>query len=144
MNGIKRSQITQNNIQTSRTFNTLSALMAFLLWGGWSYYINHNDVDYSGIISGFTQGTASLMITLFMLRFVTYLYHQYQHPIAKQFMPAMITVSLTSLCLVSIHTLIDTPNIVYTIAPALSVAFIFCLYTSFKLHKINQLQGYNQ
>jgi len=133
-----------NTLQTSRTFNMLSALMAFLLWGSWSYYINDNNTDYSGIISGLTQGTASLMITLFMLRFVTYLYHQYQHPVAKQLMPAIVTVSITSLCLVSIHTLIDTPNILYTVAPALSVAFVFCLYTAFKLHKINQLQGFNK
>ncbi len=133
-----------NTLQTSRTFNTLSALMAFLLWGSWSYYINDNNTDYSGLISGLTQGTASLMITLFMLRFVTYLYHQYQHPVAKQLMPAIVTVSLTSLCLVSIHTLIDTPNILYTVTPALSVAFIFCLYTAFKLHKINKLQGCNK
>lgn len=133
-----------NNVQTSRAFNTISPLLAFLLWGGWSYYINHNNADHSGIVSGLTQGTASLMITFFMLRFVTYLYHQYQHPVAKQLMPAIITVTLTSLCLVSIHTLIKTPNILYTVAPALSVAFIFCLYTAFKLHKISQLQECNK
>lgn len=128
-------------IQTSRYFSYMSAILAFMLWGGWAFYINNSYSTDSGIISGITQGTASFMITLFMVHLVTYLYHKFTHPIAKLIMPAIVTVSLTSVCLVNIHLMVGTPQVFYTISPALSIAFAFCLYTSFKLHKISQMEN---
>jgi hypothetical protein len=132
-----------NAIRTSKFFNYLSALFAFILWGGWAYYINHSHSPDSGITSGIAQGSASFIITLFMVHLVTHLYHKFRRPIAKILMPALVTVSFTSVCLINIHLLVGTPQILYTVLPALSIAFVFCLYTSFKLHKISQINHQN-
>ena len=131
----------KNTVKTSQHFRYISGLLAFMLWGGWAYFVNNTHSNYTGVISGLAQGTASFVITLFMVHFVTYLYPKFKHPVSKLLLPAITTVSFTCFCLVLIHTLAGTPNILYTISPALTVAFLFCVYTSFKLHKINSTEG---
>lgn len=128
-------------IKTTRYFNYVSALMAFMLWGGWAFYVNGKDTDNAGIISGLTQGTASFMITLFLVHSVTHLYHRFKHPVAKLLFPAIVTVCFTGMCLLLIHSFVGTPRILLTILPAITVAFSFCLFTSYKLHKINRNTG---
>jgi hypothetical protein len=130
-----------NTIKTTGYFNFVSAIMAFMLWGGWAIYVNANDTDNTGIISGLTQGTASFMITFFLVHSVTLLFHQFKHPVAKLLFPAIVTVCFTSMCLLLIHSLAGTPHILMTIFPAIAVAFSFCLFTSYKLHKISQNAG---
>ncbi len=129
-------------IRTSHSFNYLSAFIAFTLWGCWAYYINNSYSTNSGIISGLAQGAASFMITLFMVHFVTYLYGKFSHPVSKLLLPAIVTVCITSICLIILHILVGTPQVFYTVSPALSIAFSFCLYTTFKIHKINQMKNY--
>lgn len=128
----------KQSVRTSRIFNLFSALLAFVLWGGWAYYINSASSAKSGVVSALTQGTASFLITLFMVHAVSFLFHWFQNPVTKVLLPAIVVVSFTSLCLVNVHLLMGTPRVFYTIFPALTVAFSFCLYTSFKLLKIHQ------
>ncbi len=130
-----------NSIKTTRYFNYISAFMAFILWGGWAFYVNLKDASNAGVISGLTQGTASFMITFFLVHSVTRLYHRFKHPVAKLLFPAIVTVCFTSMCLLLIHSLVGTPHILMTILPAITVAFSFCLFTSYKLHKISRNAG---
>ncbi len=130
-----------NPIKTTKKFRFLSSSIAFILWGGWAFFINQVDALQAGVISGVTQGTASFLITLFLVHAVTHLYHYFNHAIAKLLFPAIVTVSLTGSCLLFIHYLAQTPHIVLTILPAITVAFSFCLFTSYKLHKSSQAAG---
>ncbi len=123
----------KKNTRTSKIFNLISAFLAFALWGGWAYYVNGGYGLKVRIVSGIVQSTASFMITMFMIRMVTIFYYRLPDMFLQLVLPAMLTVSFTGSCLAYIHYLIGTPNIVYTITPALSVAFIFCLFTTFKL-----------
>lgn len=115
--------------RTSSLFNLLSASFAFLLWGGWAYYINHN------VISGLAQGTASFVITLVMVRSVTWWYHHLPIGYGRLLLPSILTVSMTGTALACIHAYVGSAHIIKTIAPALTVAFLFCMYTTFKLRK---------
>lgn len=121
--------------KTTKRFRFLSASIAFILWGGWAFFINQKNTIQAGVISGITQGTASFLITLFLVHAVTRLYHQFSHPFTKLLFPAIVTVSFTSSCLLYIHYLAQTPHILLTILPAITVAFSFCLFTAYKLHK---------
>lgn len=125
-------------VRTSRYFNLLSAIFAFILWGGWAYHINSQTSTQSGIVAGLTQGTASFLITLFMVHAITLLFHRFHHPFTKVLLPAVIVVCCTSLFLYTVHLVMGTPRILATILPALTVAFSFCLFTSFKLLRIHQ------
>lgn len=122
-------------VKTSRPFNVTSAAFAFCMWGSWAFYINYDAGLDTGFISGVTQGSASFVITFFMIRAVTWLFNRLTSSVLKLIVPAVITVAFTSTCLTLIHSLVRTPNIFFTIAPALSVAFLFCIFTSYTLSK---------
>ncbi|MCI5132951.1 MAG: hypothetical protein D3904_15910, partial [Candidatus Electrothrix sp. EH2] len=123
--------------RTGRAFNTLSALSAFMLWGGWAYFVNGGHSFRKGLVSGLAQGTASSLITLVMIRMVSFFRHRLPtaSPAQAVVLPAVCTVGLTGSCLAGLHYLIGTPYILFTIAPALSVGFAFCLFTAYRLQK---------
>jgi len=125
-------------VRTSRRFNLISAALAFLLWGGWAFFVNSRAAAGSGappIVSGVTQGIGSFCITLMMVRSVSWLYHQLPANSLRLVLPALITVCITGTVLLVAHTLVGTANIIGTIAPALTVAFCFNLFTTFKLRE---------
>jgi hypothetical protein len=125
--------------RTSRTFNLISACLAFLLWGGWAYYVNRDPVGdgwhAAAIKSALTQGIGSFLLTLGMVRAVTWLYHRLPENSARIVLPALITVLVTGSCLAGAHTITGTANIISTITPAISVAFLFNVYTTLKLRR---------
>lgn len=126
--------------KTSRIYNLLSAIAAFAMWGGWAYYINSGFGQSTRIVSAIAQGIASFLITLFMVRAVTWLFHRMPNAMLKLILPAVLTVSFTGTCLATLHFFVGTPRILQTIAPALTVAFLFCFYTTLKLKKqLNKL-----
>ena len=53
----------------------------------------------------------------------------------RLFLPTLITIMLTSSALIVVHTIAETPNILYTILPPITVAFIFCIFVTIKLIK---------
>ncbi len=123
-----------SNIQTSKHYAVISALLAFLLWGGWSFYINDAGGYKTRVISGGTQGAYSFMITLLMTNFITFQYNKLSNTIFKILLPPFITVGVTGTMLVFIHIMVGTPSIFYTVSPALTVAFLFSFLTIYKLH----------
>ena len=130
------TQVRTRPSRTSRRFNLISAGLAFALWGGWAFIVNQAAAD-NPWVSGLTQGIGSFVITLIMVCAVAWLYHQMSSwpTVWPLVLPALIVVAVTGSCLATAHALVGTPNIVRTIAPALSVAFVFNLYTARKLHR---------
>lgn len=114
-----------------RMFNIFSAIVAFSFWGGWAYFVNRTDNGSEGIISGLTQGGMSFIITFFMATLVTYLYQKINY--LSLFIAPLLTVAITGGLLSSVHLLVLTPNIFYTIAPTLIVSYFFCFFVAFKL-----------
>jgi len=122
------------NINTSKRFTYISALLAFILWGGWAFYINGEFGNKSRILSGITQGTCSFIITLLMTKVIAYQYNQFSRMVCKILFPPIITVSITGTLLVLIHNKVGTPAIFETVSPALTVALLFGFFTIYKLH----------
>ena len=123
-------------IKSSRTYNLSSAFFAFVLWGGWSFYINTQQGSLNhGIISGLTQGICSFILTLLIAFLIEKQFNFFNHLILKLVLPPVFTVFLTGSFLVLVHHLIHTPSIVYTLTPVLSVAFLFAVFTNLKLYQ---------
>jgi len=112
-------------------FNILSAFIAFSFWGGWAYFVNRSDMGNEGLVSGLTQGLMSFFITFFMATLVTYLYRKVESH--KLLFAPFLTVSITGILLSTVHFLVATPSIFYTIAPTLFVSFFFCFFIAYKL-----------
>ncbi len=119
---------------TSSLFNLVSALLAFVMWGAWAYYVNQPNGASVGVKSGLIQGAASAVITLIMVRIVTRVYQRLPLIPGLLIVPALLTVALTGSCIVTLHWFAQTPDIIRTVVPPLSVAFLFCVFTTYKLH----------
>ena len=122
-------------VKTNHSYTLVSAVIAFLLWGGWAYYLSYDESVgiSSGMVSGLTQGFASFTITLFMVKAVTWLFKRIPNSNLGVLLSAVITVAFTGSCLYLAHSLVGTQNIILTIVFPLSVAFGFCLLTAFRL-----------
>lgn len=118
---------------TSRRYNLLSAAFAFVTWGAWAYYINHDHGWQRGLIAALAQGSLSFCMTLLVVRAVTWLYHRMPGLPLRQWLSAGLTTALAASCLATTHYLVGTPNILRTIAPGLTVAFSFGVVTAYKL-----------
>lgn len=136
---IEAYQRTTNPARTSRAFNVASAILAFVLWGGWAYWVNSRGAAparaASPLTSALAQGTGSFIITLILVRAVAWFYHRLPAHPARLVLPGVFTVTVTGSCLAAAHTLVGTSDIVRTIVPALSVAFAFCVVTAFKIQR---------
>lgn len=132
-------------VQTSRQYRLVSAALAFVVWGCWAWFINQleNRPDQlSPLGSGVIQGTASCLITLFMLRSVTHLYHILPAR-TRLFLPAILTTALTSSCLSAAHVLAGTANVAGTVIPGIVVALCFNTLTCWKLNQQALQQSQN-
>lgn len=124
-------------------FKLVSAFAAFLLWGGWAYCVNSSSTPEARLKSALAQGSASFIITLLMVRFLTYIYQQLPPTPFRLWLPSVITVLCTGSALVLVHVFIGTQHILMTITPALLVAFGFCLFTNRTLYHSGAAHGKN-
>lgn len=127
-------------IKNTQRYHLLSAFFALILWGSWSFYVNSHLAGFkAGLISGLAQGICSFLITLFMTHFIEKQFNYYRNSWTKLILPPLITVLVTGSCLITVHVLIQTPNIIKTVSPALTVALIFAFFTNIKLYKQTQI-----
>ncbi len=121
-------------IRTSKKTRFLSASAAFFLWGGWAFFVNDDGGGDIGATAAITQGVYSFIVTLLMTHCITFLFNRLSTTTARIILPPTITVCTTGCILYFIHHLAGTPSIALTIAPALTVAFLFSLYIVSTLH----------
>lgn len=125
--------------RVSLTYNLLSSTGAFLLWGGWAYYINAFTSHAKGLASGAAQGVSSFFGTMVMVYCLTAIYNKL--PLSdklKMALSSLMTVFGVAVALTLIHTTVGTPRVIITILPSLVAATLFCLVTTYKL-KITKL-----
>ena len=120
---------------TSALYTWGSALLSFVLWGGWAFLVNRSAGMSSGVVSGLAQGTASALMTLVMIRVVTAVFRRLTSRVAQMVVPTVLTVGGAACFLVAVHTLVGTPEILWTILPGLSGGVPFCAFTSYKLQR---------
>lgn len=131
----------KNMARTSARYQLFSASSALVIWGSWAFYVNSAKDHTVGLISGLTQGVASFVITLLVVHTVTAIYNRLPVGIGRTTLPAVITASGIGVCLVLIHVAAGTPYILPTIAPSLGVAFIFCMFTTNRLQRMEVAQA---
>ncbi len=127
--------------ETNLLYRTTSAALAFVIWGGWAYFVNNQSpapASASPIVSGLIQGSGSCIVTLVMVKSVTHLYHWLAaHPL-RLILPAMMTTAATGSCMTVAHILAGTSNLSVTIIPGLIVAFCFNILTTLGLARMER------
>ena len=119
--------------QTSSFYKYSSATQALAIWGGWSYYVNSKVSVTAGIKSGIAQGVASFFLTLIVVFLVTKVFNYFKLSLLKFSAPTLLVVSMLLTFLVTLHTAVGTPEILKTIIPPLTMAILFCAFTTYKL-----------
>jgi len=119
--------------KTSRLYDWGAALLAFVVWGGWAFYVNQPAGLAVGLTSGAAQGTVSMLMTLVMIRAVTLIFRHLSNRLLQLTLPTILTVGAAAGFLMLVHSQVGTPNIFWTIFPSLSMAVPFCAYTSYQL-----------
>lgn len=127
-----------------RSFKLASAAFAFILWGTWAYFVNEGSSIEEGLKAAWVQGGASFIITLLMVHTVTWLHERLPSGKLQAWLPSAITISCTGSALIVMHLLAGTPQILPTIAPALLVGGLFCLFTSHTLRKMEAQHGQSE
>lgn len=118
--------------ESDKAFNLFSAVAAALVWGSWAYYINEGSIMRK-LYSGVAQGISSFSFTLLFIIILTKIYYSFPKKPLFFFVPTILTVSLSGTILVIVHTLVHTPNILYTIAPSITISVIFAICVTLKL-----------
>jgi ABC-type antimicrobial peptide transport system permease subunit len=116
---------------TAKKYNYTSALLAFVLWSLWAYFINVKSSNV--MVSALAQGVASFVITLIMIKLLVYFYRLFPKGGWYFIVPSLATVGMTSSFVLFIHFMVHTKNILYTVLPTVIVAFLFALYTTKKI-----------
>jgi hypothetical protein len=114
-----------------KSYSSLSAVLAFILWGTWAYIMNID--SNNNLISAFSQGIVSFIITLIIIKIIEYFYNLFPKNKLFFILPSIITISITSSFVVGIHVIVNTQNILFTVFPTVIVAFLFALYTTKKI-----------
>ncbi len=114
-----------------KKYNYISAFLAFILWSVWAFFINIDSENV--IISALSQGVASFIITLIMIKLLLYFYKIFPKGGCYFILPSLATVGFTSSCVVLIHFMVHTKNIFYTVLPTVIIALLFALYTTKKI-----------
>lgn len=112
-----------------------AAAAAFVMWGGWAYWINHGHGQAAGLLAGVAQGAASFTITLIMAAAVTALSQRLQGRRGQFLLPPLVTVGCTTSALYTLHFFAGTPDILTTISAPSSVALAYCLWLGFRLSR---------
>jgi len=120
-------------VKTSRLYDWGAALLAFLVWGGWAFYVNQPAGLAVGLTSGAAQGTVSMLMTFVMIKAVTLIFRHLSNRVLQLTLPTILTIGAAAGFLVLVHSQVGTPNIFWTIFPSLSMAVSFCAYTSYQL-----------
>lgn len=119
--------------RTSLYFDFAWAVAAFFFWGGWAGWVNSPAGGPAALFAGLVQGAFSFVMTLLMVRSVTWIYNRLGGRRIRSVLPALVTVGASGSLLAATHVLAGTPRIFPTIAAPLTVAFCFCVYIAIHL-----------
>ena len=113
-----------------KIYKYISISGAFIIWGFWAFYINPGSWE-SRLLSAICQAVLSATATALMITSIKWFLKYFKNI----FIAPLIVTSLTTACGLSVHFLIGTAEIIATLAPALTVALIFSLITSYNLSR---------
>ena len=133
-NKLSITQITSTTLITKVITNKwFSAIIAFVLWGGWAFYNNKGSGVSFGLRAGFVQGGFSFISTIIMASLTEHLIKINGYSLLARIFSALL-ISFSSLSVIaSIHYLAQTPNILSTIIPPGTVALTYCILYAFSL-----------
>ena len=103
----------------------LSSIAAFVIYGGWAYFVNRSHDESLAQMIGVVQGGYSFGLTFVMTLVTEWLYQKFSNQ-THQVRYVMVTVCTALFIMpVTIHWMIGTPEILMTILPGFVIGSIY-------------------
>ena len=125
-------------MKNEKIYRIISIAGAFILWSSWAFLVNDSEL-HQKIISAVAQGSISAAATNLIIKSLKLLSRKFKFFI----IPSLIVTSFTTATGVAIHKFIGTPQIFWTLFPAVSTAFIYSLFTSYQFQKNSTMEKTN-
>ncbi|QUJ66588.1 hypothetical protein KDD30_10485 [Photobacterium sp. GJ3] len=122
------------NISEGLKSGVITSLLAFLIQGSWAIYSNIEYGVWLGIKAGLVQGTCSLLMTFSVTQFMQFLINSIHGINSTMKFSVVFIAACCGMTLVqaTAHWIANTPEILITIFPAISVGTIYCFLYSAK------------
>lgn len=106
----------------------LAGLFMAALWSTWGFYVNYEYGEAIAMRAAVTQGVLNFTFNMIGVYILEFMYGIFWGPtIVRCAMAIVGTFSITTSSVYLGHYLSGTPEIVMTIGPAISVAFVFSI-----------------
>lgn len=105
--------------------SVVSALLGFLAYGGWAFYVNYMHGLEAATKAAFTQGSYSFTVTLVMTLLMEYLFRLLSHPTLRFFATFFGTCAILYSTSWGVNALAGTPEIFMTILPGIIIGTIY-------------------
>jgi hypothetical protein len=100
---------------------------AFVLYGLWALYANHEHGWPTALRAGLVQGVSSATTTLVITAGIEGLTHRLQRVRFGKALAVLLPPTLSSTVHFAVHTLNGTPEVWRTIAPSIVIGYVFAL-----------------
>lgn len=103
----------------------ISAIIGFIFYGGWAYFVHF---DYGVVIAAkafLTQGLISFSITLVLTHFMEKIYHWITMPRLAYWFTAISATIFVAFISCSINMLVGTPETLLTVLPGIVVSAVY-------------------
>lgn len=119
----------------------LSAFGAFIVYGGWGYYVNSNHAPQVSFKAGFVQGTYSFLLTMMMTLLIEAIYNLISRYVNAKKLTQVMTILITCLLIFStswwVNVLAGTPEIFNTVILGYVFGGVFTVSYVFSVLGVN-------
>ncbi len=112
----------------------VAALLAFLGYGGWAFYINSGYSQWVALRSGMVQGGYSFLLTLTTTAMIELLYRCFRLWRYRAWLTFAVTTVFLSATAYAIHHALGTPEILSTILPGFVIGSVYSGFYIRALH----------
>lgn len=116
--------------------SAVAGVVAFLVYGGWAFWVNMQDSVEMGVRAGLLQGSYSLLLTFSSTLLMERLYARLRHVPGGLWLSMLVMAAVLWSIPWSIHLLAGTPYILMTVLPGFLIG---CVYTLVYLLSLRRL-----
>lgn len=116
-------------------------LLAFLVQGGWTLFVNYSAGRLDALRSALAQGAASAVSTYIMTVIMLWIFCKIRHDILATVSSVLASSGLMLAVLVALHILMGTAHIFATLTLPFTAIMLYAIIYSLRLYRIRRIEG---
>lgn len=116
-------------------------LLAFLVQGGWTLFVNYSAGTLDALRSALAQGAVSAVSTYIMTVIMLWMFRKIHHDILATVSSILASSGLMLAVLVALHMLIGTAHIFATLTLPFTAIMLYAIIYSLRLYRLRRIEG---